>query len=196
MPAFKHVTTLWAVCALVATTIYAQPKSSSPTKTRQQVDIFATAKPGQWADIKGPYQKDNTILAVKVKFVNGTIAEGDCEVSGKIIALDPQKNEIKIARQAPLKCQKTTEFKDKTGVAITFADLKVGMMVEAEGSYQKDGGFLVAEVEEDIIKEEEEADYISVFGKIEKADAAAKTIQIMGITFVISEQTKSKLSVK
>jgi len=198
MQTLGRVSLRLAVCAFMLAAIpsYAQQNPAQAAKARQQVDIFATAKPGQWADIKGPYQKDNTIMAAKIKFVSGNISEGDCEISGKILAIDQEKREIRIARQVAIKCQKETEFKDKNGVAISFADLKVGMVVEAEGSYQKDGGFLAAEIEEDEIKEEEEADYLSVFGKIEKADAAAKTVQIMGITFVVNDKTKSKAAIK
>ncbi len=196
MQALKKAATLLAVCGLAVTAAYAQPKPSSSAKVRQQVDIFATAKPGQWAEIKGPYQKDNTILATKVKFVSGNILEDDCEVSGKILSLDPRTNEIKLVRQWAVKCSKDAEFKDKNGVAATFAALKPGMVVEAEGSYSKEGGFIAKEVEEDEIKEEEEADEVSVFGKIEKVDASGKTIQIMGLTFVINEQTKSKAAIK
>lgn len=198
MLTLKKVSAGFGLCVLLLTTasVSAQQQTGATAKGRQQVDIFATAKPGQWADIKGPYQKDNSIMATKIKFVSGAISEGDCEISGKIISLDPEKREIKIARQLPIKCAADAEFKDKNGVAIAFTSLKVGMMVEAEGTYQKEGVFLAAEIEEDEIKEEEEADYLTVFGKIEKADASAKTIQIMGMTFVVTEQTKSKASIK
>ena len=192
MKALKKVAVLGSICALAATTAFAQPQA----KSKQQVDIFATAKPGQWAEVKGPYQKDNTILASKIKFVSGTILEDDCEVSGKILSLDPQSNELKLVRQWPVKVAKDAEFKDKNGVATTLANLKPGMVVEAEGSYSKEGGFVAKEIEEDEIKEEEEADEVSVFGKIEKVDASGKTIQIMGITFVVNDQTKSKAAIK
>lgn len=193
MKTLKKVAVLGSICALAATTAFAQPQAA---KSKQQVNIFATAKPGQWAEVKGPYQKDNTILASKIKFVSGTILEDDCEVSGKILSLDPQSNELKLVRQWPVKVAKDAEFKDKNGVATTLANLKTGMVVEAEGSYSKEGGFVAKEIEEDEIKEEEEADEVSVFGKIEKVDAAGKTIQIMGITFVVNDQTKSKASIK
>lgn len=193
MKAFKKVVVLGSVFALAATTALAQAPAA---KSKQQVDIFATAKPGQWAELNGPYQKDNTILATKIKFVSGNILEDDCEVSGKILSLDPESNQLKLVRQWPVKVSKDAEFKDKNGVAITLANLKPGMVVEAEGSYSKENGFVAKEIEEDEVKEIEEADEVSVFGKIEKVDAAGKTIQVMGITFVVNEKTKSKASIK
>ncbi len=198
MRSLRSVPAVFAACALALATVesYAQQNPGAVAKTRQQVDVFATAKPGQWAEFNGPYQKDNTILAMKVKFVSGTILEDDWEVSGKILSVDPQAQTLKLVRQWPIKCQKGAEFKDKNGIAVSFANLKVGMTVEAEGTYQKEGGFLAKEIEEDEVKEEEEADEISVFGKIEKVDAANKTIQALGITFVITDQTKSKAAIK
>ncbi len=193
MKAFTKAVVLGSVFALAATTAFAQAQTA---KSKQQVDIFATAKPGQWAELKGPYQKDNTILASKIKFVSGNILEDDCEVSGKILSLDPQSNELKLVRQWAVKMSKDAEFKDKNGVAITLANLKPGMVVEAEGNYSKEGGFVAKEIEEDEVTEIEEAEEVSVFGKIEKVDAAGKTIQVMGITFVVNEKTKSKAAIK
>lgn len=183
-----------AVCALTlaANQAGAQPQNPNAKK----MDIFAAAKVGQWAELSGPYQKDNTILAVKVKFVNGAILEDDYEVSGKVLSVDAAAQELKLVRQWSIKCQKDAEFKDKNGVAITFANIKPGMAVEAEGTYKKAEGFLAKEIEEDEVKEAEEADEISVFGKIEKVDASAKTIQVLGITFVVTEQTKGKTVMK
>ena len=194
MNAIRKAAATVAVCvlALAANQAVAQPQNPNVKK----MDIFATAKVGQWAELSGPYQKDNTILAVKVKFVNGTILEDDYEVSGKVLSVDAASQELKIVRQWSIKCQKDAEFKDKNGVAITLASIKPGMVVEAEGTFKKAEGFIAKEIEEDEVKEVEEADEISVFGKIEKVDASAKTIQVSGITFAITEQTKGKVVMK
>jgi hypothetical protein len=198
MRSLRNAAAVFAVCALALPSAQsnAQQNPAATAKAHQRVDIFAKAKPGQWVSIKGPYQKDNTILASTVKFVSGDIAEDDWEVAGKILSLDPQARTLKLVRQWPVKFQADAEFKDINGRIMAFTNLKVGTMVEIEGVYQKEAGFLGKELEEDEVKKEEEADYVSVFGKIEKADAAARTIQALGITFVINDQTKSKAAIK
>jgi len=177
-------------------TSQAQGTTAAPAKVRQQVDIFATAKVGQWAEIKGAPQKDNTFLATKVKFLTGDLLDDEWEVSGKILAIDLQRKEIRVVRHWPIRCQKETEFENKDGNPITMESLQVGMTIEAEGTFLKDGTFLAKEIEEDEVKEPEEADHVSLLGKIEKVDATARTIQVMGTTFLVSDQTKSKSAIK
>ncbi|NUO83452.1 hypothetical protein HUU05_25545, partial [candidate division KSB1 bacterium] len=70
MQTLGRVSLRLAVCAFMLAAIpsYAQQNPAQAAKARQQVDIFATAKVGQWAEIKGAPQKDNSFIATKIKF--------------------------------------------------------------------------------------------------------------------------------
>ncbi|MDZ7266774.1 MAG: DUF5666 domain-containing protein [candidate division KSB1 bacterium] len=184
-----------AVLVSVATS-RAQGTASAPNKARQQVDIFATAKMGQWIEIKGAPQKDNIFVATKVKFLTGDLLDDEWEVSGKILSIDAAKREIRLVRHWPIRCEKETEFEDGNGNPISFEKLYVGMLVEAEGTFLKDGTFLAKEIEEEELKEPEEANHISLLGKVEKVNPDSKAIQVMGTTFLINDQTKSKSAIK
>ncbi len=181
---------------LSSATSHAQGTTAAPAKVRQQVDIFATAKVGQWAEIKGAPQKDNSFIATKIKFLTGDLLDDEWEVAGKILSIDVLRKEIRVVRHWPIRCQKETEFENKDGNPITMESLQVGMTIESEGTFLKDGTFLAKEVEEDELKEPEEADHVTLLGKIEKVDASARTIQIMGTTFLVTDQTKSKSAIK
>lgn len=180
------------VCAalLSAANSYAQS-----TPARQKVDIFATAKPGLWAQLKGEPQRDLSFVATKVKFLTGDLMDDKWEVNGKILAIDKQKQEIRVMRQWPIKCQTDTEFKDKLGNVMTINTLEVGKAIEVEGTFLKDGTFLADEIKEDELKGTDDSNRVTVVGRIEKVDPADKSIQIMGVKFFITDLTKSKAEI-
>jgi hypothetical protein len=184
-----------AVCAVLlsAANSYAQ-LTSGPG--RQQIDIFATAKPGQWAQFKGEPQKDLTFTATKVKFLTGDLLDNEWEVDGKILAINKQRQEIRVVHRWPIKYHIDTEFEDRAGNAMTIEKLEVGKAIEVEGTFLKDGTFLANQIKEDESKEPEEANRITILGKIEKVNPTTKSIQIMGVTFYITDLTKSKSETK
>lgn len=185
--------TAFAVCAVVlsAANSYAQA-SREPAK--KKVDVFATARAGQWVKLKGELQRDLTFVATKMKFLPGDLLDEEWEVSGKVLAIDKPKNEISVVRQWPIKCQADTEFEDLYDNTMTINKLAAGKAIKVKGTYLKDGTFLASKVKEDRIKASEGPNRVTFVGKIEKVDPAGKSIQLMGITFYVSDMTKGKLA--
>jgi hypothetical protein len=99
----------------------------------------------------------------------------------------------------PIKLQKDAEFQNDAGTFKSFAGLKVGMLVELEGTYLKDGTFLAKEVEDESAKLAGKPglkDEIQATGKVEKVNAAKRTVTLMGITFQLTDKTKGKSAIK
>ena len=193
-------TTLKACAALtVCAALFSAASSDAQVQTapkpkpvRQEVDIFANAKPGQWVQLKGRPQPDQTYTATKVKFLSGDMLEDKWEVKGKILTIDKQKQEMQVVRQWPVKCQAKTDFEDIYGNVMTINKLAVGKPIEVEGTFLADGTFLAKEIKEDEGETGKDADDITLVGRIDKVNPTTKTIEMMGVTFRVTDKTKSK----
>jgi hypothetical protein len=161
-------------------------------------DILATLKPGQWAELEGTVQPDFSVLCTKVKLLTGDLLDDDWEIDGVIRKVDKGKQEVEILR-LPIKVQPETEFEDDAGKLKSFADVKVNMFIQAEGTYLKDGTFLAKQIENKAAKLAEKPQLkneIKTTGKVEKIDAAKRTISLMGMTFRLTDHTKGTSAIK
>jgi hypothetical protein len=185
-----------AVIALLLTTVHSGEAQVKRKMT--QSEILAALKPGQWVQLEGIVRKDFSVVCMEVQILTGDFLDDDWALSGIIRKIDQQKQEMQILL-LPIKCQKDAEFQSDAGTFKSFADLKVGMLVELEGTYLKDGTFLAKEIENEsakLTKEPGLKDEIQGIGKVEKVDVAKRTIRLMGITFQLTDKTKGKSALK
>jgi hypothetical protein len=173
--------------------------SQAQTKTTMSLtETLNILKPGQWVQLEGAIQKDFSVLCAEVQILTGDFLDDDWALAAVIQSLDKMQREAKILR-LPIKFQKDTEFENDAGTFRSFADLKVGMLVELEGTYLKDGTFLAKEVEDESAKLAEKPrlkNEIQAEGKIEKVDVAKRVITLMGIPFQLTERTRCKSAIK
>jgi hypothetical protein len=164
-------------------------------------EILAAAKPGQWVKMEGVVQKDFTVLTMDVKILTGDFLEDDWSITAVVRSIDPDKEEFKMLL-LPVKTQKVTEYKAKRSLVGTFqhfADLKDGMLVEVDGTYQKDGIFFAVEIEDksaDLVKEPGLENEVEAVGRVEKVNVAKRTMTVMGITFQFTNKTEGEYNVK
>ncbi len=161
-------------------------------------EVMAALKPGQWLKVEGTLQKDFSVLSTQLQFMTGDFLDDDWSLTGIVRKVDPEKQEMEVL-QLPVKIQKDTEFEDDAGTFKSFAQVKSGMFLEIEGTYLKNGTFLAKELEDESPKLEEDsslANTIEAEGKVEKIDVDKKTLTLMGITFQISDRTKSRSVIK
>jgi len=185
MKAIKFFTLLMLFSGIVTSTSFAQ---------RGRIDIFKDLKPGQWVDIAGAPQKSGPLLTEKVKVVTGDLQADDCEVKGVVTGIDPEKKMI-FLHGLKISTTDDTEYEadEPGGPAFTkFAHLKVDQLIEAEGIYLKNGSFKALEVENESYspKAAKNRKLISLVGKVQKVNPSNRTIQVMNLTFKITENTK------
>jgi hypothetical protein len=161
-------------------------------------EIMAALKPGQWVKVEGVVQKDFSVLSTQLQFMTGDFLDDDWSLTGVVRKVDPEKQEMEILR-LPVKAQKDTEYENDAGTFKSFAQVKTGMFLEIEGTYLKDGTFLAKELEDESEKLAEDSSLensVEAEGKVEKVDVSGKTLTLMGITFQISDKTKSRSVIK
>jgi hypothetical protein len=164
-------------------------------------EIVAALKVGQWVKMEGVVQKDFTVSTKDVEMLTGDFLEDDWSIQAVSRSIDPNKKEFKLLLM-PIKTQENTEYKAKRSIVGTFnsfADLQNGMLVEVDGTYQKDGTFLALEIEDksaDLVDKPELKNEIEAVGKVEKIDKSRRTVTVMGVTFHIIDKTRLKAVIK
>lgn len=162
-----------------------------------KVDLFKTLKPGQWIQIEGIPQRDMSVLTTEAKILTGDFEDDDWEISGMVRSVSRVAREFEIFTLS-IKVTEETEYgtKDKTRPFVKFDDLKADMFVQVDGTFMKDGSFLAEEVKDKTSKKKDEADTITLIGKVERSDATRRTITLMGVTFIVNDQTRVRSAIK
>lgn len=158
-------------------------------------EIIANIKPGQWIEIDAMIQKDQPMLAVEIEFRTGDFMDDDWKLLAKVHAVTPEKNEFQVLSM-PVQVTKDTEFNEGFK---GLGDIKPEMLVKIEGTYLKDGIFLVKEVDNKAQKLKAEPEFdkmIEILGKVAQVDAAKQMVTVMGIQFQITRETEAKSLIK
>ena len=173
----------------------ATPGSAQSKIWMTPAEILATVKPGQWVKIEGNVQKDFSVQCKELKILTGDFLDDEWSICMTVKKVDAEKQQVQIMH-LPVKIKEDATY--QAGLTV-FSDVKVGMYLDVDGTYLKDGTFLAKQVEDESIKLAENPDIaneIDIKGKIGKIDAANNTLTIMGITVRIVDQTKSRSVIK
>lgn len=159
---------------------------------------FADIKVGRWIQLEGVPQKDQTLWCAEVKVLTGDFLDDDWRIRGVVQSVDPRAHKFTIARFL-VQPKNDVDYDDKSGAIKSFDDLKIGQLVEVEGTYMKGGTFLAKEIENQFDKLTRKPGIerkIRVAGKVEKVDAAKRSITMMSATFLVTERTQFKSVLK
>lgn len=161
-------------------------------------NVFNLVKIGGWVQISGVPQKDMTVMATKVKVLTGDFMDDDWQVFGKVRGVVASKKQFKIATVKVRSVDDTDYESDFDGDFKGFTDIRSGMLVEAEGTFLKDGTFLAEEIQDETKnpKKAKSPNEIKFKGRVQNLDAEKKTITLMGVTFKLNDQTKLRSAVK
>jgi hypothetical protein len=190
---------LWALLLAMASFAGAQTMPQAQKKSKMRpAEILAAVKPGQWVQMEGVVQKNFSALCTDVKILTGDIPEDKWSLEGFARSIDPDKQEFKVLL-VPVKTQQNTAFKSKGNMAFkSFADVNPKQLLEVDGTYLKDGAFLAVEIEdksEKLIAKPYLQNMVEFYGRVEKVDAASRTITVMGITFQLTDKTEGEWAV-
>jgi len=158
-------------------------------------DLFKTLKVGQWVELEGTVQKDFSMITKKVKLLTGDFQDDDWEIKGVVRTIDPIKKQFHVSR-IPVQVTAESEYESPEGTFKSFGDLKVGMLVECEGTYLKDGMFSPEEIQRETDFKPNELNELRTVGKVERVDPLKRTVTMMGATFKIVDATKVQSAVK
>lgn len=157
-------------------------------------EIMDTLKPGQWVQMEGAVQKDNSVMCSQLQIMTGDFLDDDWSLVGVAQKVDKEKQQVVIMR-IPIKVHEDTEYENSTGTFKSFSQIKEGSFLEVEGTYLKDGTFLAKEIEDESEKLAEDTglkNTVEIEGKIEKIDKKRSTFSVMGIKVKINNRTKSR----
>lgn len=163
-------------------------------KRRVAGDPFVTLKVGHWIQLEGTVQKDYSVLCTEVKLLTGDFLDDDWSLRGVVRSVDAGRREFVIGRYR-VRVREGAAFESERRSFGKVSDLRVGMLVEVEGSYRRNGILLANEVDDEsdkISKRPGVERRIRIVGKVERVDARRRRISAMGTTFQVTEKTQVK----
>lgn len=161
-------------------------------------ELLNSLKPGRWIDIAGIPQPDGTLIAHKINILTGDLEADDWEAKGVVSSVDLEKKQFVLRGGMIVRVNEETEFESKPGAkgkeAFTkLAGVKPGMLVQAEGTFMKDGALEAEELKnKPILADDNDAQELALVGKVEVIDLQTKVLKIMGKTFKILPTTRIK----
>ena len=181
----------------IAIALTAAPVFSQQTGGQVGQDLLKTLKPGRWIDIAGIPQPDQSIYAGKINILTGDLESDDWEAKGKVISIDAEKNEYTIVGGVTIRVNDETEYASQPGAKPAefknFSMMEKGLLMQAEGTFLKDGTFDAEELKNKYIDpEEDDSKELALIGKLQEIDLDKKTIKVMNVTFKILSTTRVK----
>ena len=157
-------------------------------------ELFGSLKPGQWMALEGTPQANQTVLCNEAKIMTGDLLEDDWAVRAVVKSLDAQKQRVNVHHLA-IRMSEDIEYH----VLNKFADIKTGMLIDAGGTFMKDGTFLAKDLEDESEKLKRKPQWqtrIKFTGRVGKVDVTRRRITMMGSDFVLNDQTRVMSIVK
>ena len=168
---------------------FAQTRSlGSPT------DLMAALKVGQWIKLTGPAGREPTVMCTEAKMLTGDFVDGDWQITGDVRRVDVQRRTLSIFT-LPARLGEGAYFRGPTEEFKGLAQVRPGMFLNVEGTYLKDGTFVVKKVSEksvELLEKPDHRGHVFVRGRIDRIDAGRRSLTVMGITFVITPATRVK----
>ena len=158
-------------------------------------ELLSALKVGQWVKIDGPTANTAMVQCSHAKMLTGDFLDGDWQISSNVRRVDPAKGTFTVFT-LPCKLGENCTFKSKKNPGFkSLAQVKPGMYLNVEGTFLRDGTLLAQKVGDKADELEDKPDHaglVRLRGRIDKLDASAKTVTVMGITFQINSHTQAK----
>jgi hypothetical protein len=177
--------------ALASMTLISPTVALAQVVKRTGSGLLSTLKSGQWIRLDGTIQKDGTVLCSEVRLLAGDFLDDEWSVRGMIRSLDSGRRRLTIGRY-PILVEEDAVF-DTEGGFSQYADLRVGTLVEVEGTYRRDRTFLANEVDDEsdeVRRKQGLAEQIRIVAKVERVDASRRRITAMGTVFQVTSRTQ------
>lgn len=144
---------------------------------------FNNLKVGQRLKVKGKPAEGNNFAALGISIKAG---DDECTLEGKIQSLDAASNSLRLLNR-DFKLNGGVEIKNVQRQPITLQNLKAGDFVKMKGPYAQTSGFAPVKIK---AQEPKGFNVEELQGKIDKIDAAGKTLEVLGFTVSVSDKTE------
>lgn len=188
--------TLAAVAALIL--VVSMIGHGQGAKIASATDRLTTLKVGQWVQIRGGLRADSTSRCDELKILTGDILDDDWALKGSVQALNPAKLEFTL-NGVGIQVTEDTNFDSPVRPFRAFSDLRMGQIVEVEGTYLKNGRFLAKEVDDEsdeMARRPWAQGQIMLVGRIERVDARKRLVSAMGMVFEVTENTRLRSAIE
>jgi hypothetical protein len=144
---------------------------------------FNNLKVGQRVKVKGKPAEGNSFSALEISIKPG---DEESALEGKIQSLDPEKNVLRLMNR-DFVLNGSVEIKNVQRQAITLKNLKAGDIVKLKGPYSAANGFAPVKAK---MQEPKGFNIEELQGHINKIDAAAKTLDVLGFAVAVNDKTE------
>jgi len=161
-------------------------------KNSGPADPLATLKTGRWVRLEGEIPADSTAMCDELRLLTGDFLDDDWALRGFVTAVDTARRELVIGG-VRVQVNENTWFDSPKKGFRTFADLRVGSLLEIEGSYLKNRRFLARELDDesdDVEARPWARNRVRVVARIERLDTHRRLITAMGFVFQITDRTQ------
>lgn len=159
---------------------------------------FPRLREGMWIKVEGQRRTDGVLQATEIKILDGELDEW--EIESYVAGVDLVHMKLSTTLGLDVVANAKTRLDGPDGQkSITFAFFEVGDKIEIEGQWQSDGTILAEDI--DIEKSKRlQPDMVAknkheIRGRIDKLDATAHQVELVGITVQFDTDTKNKTKV-
>ena len=164
------------------------------SQARRAQDMLPQLKTGQWIQLESVIQKDSQVRCTALRLLAGDFLDDDWCIKGRIASFDLKSRRFRIG-PIPIEAGKDAIVENMHGMLDGLSDIQAGMIVEVDGTFLKNGTFRAKEIEnesDELRNSPGVNQRLAAIGKIERVDVGRRRIRVMGIEFLITEQTQLK----
>jgi len=182
---------------LVTAALFLSAAAAAKPNHERGGDPMASLKVGQWIQLLGELPRDRPGVCMEVEPLAGDFVDDDWDLTGRIVAVDRVKHTFTIFNVV-VQVASSTHYEGHKNSLSNFGDVRPGMIVEADGTYTRDG-FIAKEVDDESDELGGRSDKerrVQMTGRVERLDVAKRRITVMGMTFVWNEKTQIKSMIR
>ena len=171
--------------------------ASAAAKPNHERDPMASLKVGQWIQLRGELSRERPGVCMEVEPLAGDFVDDDWDLTGRIVSVDRVKHTFTIFNVV-VQVAPNTHYEGPKNSLTNFAGIHPGMIVEADGTFTRDG-FYAKEVDDEtdeLGRREDKERRVQMTARVERLDIARRRITVMGMTFVWNEKTQFKSMIR
>ena len=161
-------------------------------------DRLAGLRMGQWIQLDGLVREGAPASCTEVKQLAGDFLDDDWSIKGTVRGLDIVKQEFTVGG-CRIQVTGSTTYDDPRGKIKGLGELRIGMLVDVEGTFLRNRSLVAAEVDdesEEMVRRPALRDALEIVGRIERVDLRQRIVTVMGVDFQVSDKTKFRSAIQ
>lgn len=161
-------------------------------------DYLATLRVGQWIQLDGEVRDTTPALCTEVKQLAGDFLDDDWSIKGTVQTLDTVRQEFTVGG-CRIQVTASTTYDDPRRNIKGLGELRIGMLVDVEGTFLRNGSLVAAEVDDEskeMVHRPALKDALEIVGRVERVDPRQRLITVMGVAFQVTDKTKLRSAIQ